>query len=149
MQELDKSINLLEGFGKIPFGMKMESFIDLMGKPEQEEIISDEGDELKVILLSYPELSTSFFFEGDNDGMFLSSCDSESEEITIFGVEIMDLKISKIVALFEDKGVTEKEHEEEEWGEERISYNEFLIDFYFDNKRLKSVTWGMNHDEGL
>jgi hypothetical protein len=39
--------------------------------------------------------------------------------------------------------IFEQTMDKEEWGEERISYEEYAIDFFFSEDKLKSITIGI------
>jgi hypothetical protein len=44
--------------------------------------------------------------------------------------------------LFEDKAYKEIETEVHEWGEERLSIIDAMVDFYFEDSKLISINFG-------
>lgn len=143
--DFDFKMRLLEGFGKIPFGMSYETFVKNMGNPTHEEEL--EGMEIneEVKMLMYEDLKASFFFENENGTYFLKSCDVEHQDLSLFGVKIFELNEDEIIQLFKDRDFSEHEVEFEEWGQKRITFFEALCDFYFSDGELESVTWGINY----
>ncbi|MBN2745234.1 MAG: hypothetical protein JXR34_00770 [Bacteroidales bacterium] len=135
-------IKLLEGFDEITFGTSMESFIEKLGQPDQQEIISDDEDPVTTVLLQYDSLQTSFFFEGKNEKYYLNSCDSNNEDCQLFGNTIFTKSPKELIELFQNMGFEKHETATEEWGEMRLSFENSMADFYFENRKLISVIWG-------
>ena len=57
------------------------------------------------------------------------------------------MKSQEIIDLMMANGFEEIDEDEEEWGEKRISFDEALIDFYFESDELVTVNWGVFFDE--
>ena len=139
---MEISIKLLEGCGEVEFGSSKEKFIELMGSPAQVEMISEEGESVQTQLLEYPELNTSFFFEGKNDKYYLNSCDTNNTEALLFGKKIFELDKKAAISLFKNMGYEKYETATEEWGEMRMTFENSMCDLYFDGNQLTSVIWG-------
>jgi pyruvoyl-dependent arginine decarboxylase (PvlArgDC) len=50
----------------------------------------------------------------------------------------------KIIELMKDNGYSEIYAEEQEWGEKLLSFEDALIDFYFEDKNLVTVNWSID-----
>jgi hypothetical protein len=60
----------------------------------------------------------------------------------IFGVKVFDLDKDQLIALMKKNGYKEYEIELEE-GENRLSFEEGLIDFFYAGGELIAVSWGV------
>jgi hypothetical protein len=139
---MELQIKLLEGINDIDFGISKENFIEKMGQPAQTEVISEPDDPVTTILLEYPELQTSFFFEGKNDKYHLNSCDTNNPESVLFGKKIFSMNKKEIAELFNNMGFEKYKTATEEWGEMRMTFENSMCDLYFDDGKLSSVIWG-------
>jgi len=138
---MKNEIILKEGFGLLRFGMQINSVIDLIGKPTEVEEIGEDL-EMPATVLYYEEMGISCFFE-NLDQEKLVCINIESKEIYLFGEQIIDKNSKEIVDLMRKHDIFEQTMDKEEWGEERISYEECAIDFFFTDDKLKSVTIGL------
>jgi len=82
------------------------------------------------------------FFEGKNNHV-LSCFETDNEETTLFGKKVFSMTEQEIIELMKEEGLTQIDTEEEEWGEKRVSFDEGLIDFYFQDGKLVTVNWGV------
>lgn len=139
---MEISIKLLEGIDDIEFGSAKEKFIELMGAPAQMEIISDEDEPVQTQLMEYPDLLTTFFFEGKNDKYYLNSCDTNNKEAVLFGKKIFSLDKKSTISLFKNMGFEKYETATEEWGEMRMTFENSMCDLYFNGNQLSSIIWG-------
>jgi len=67
--------------------------------------------------------------------------------VSLFGEKIFGLDEEGITKLFEKNGYQLTETEDHEWGEKRVSFDDALIDLYFENGELASVNFGLFPDE--
>ncbi len=123
------------------FGMQINSTIDLIGKPSEVEEIGEDL-EMPATVLYYEEKGLSLFFE-NLDQEKLSCINIETEDILLFGKQIFGKTSKEIVELMRENKIFEQTMDKEEWGEERISYEEYAIDFFFLENKLNSVTIGI------
>lgn len=135
-------IRPLAGFSDLNFGMPMQSIIDLLGQPEDSEVLNDGEDEVETLIWNYWQLGLTLFIEG-NENSVLSNCETENEDATLFGARVFDLNEEKIIALMHDNGFDDFETEMETWGEKRLSFDGAQIDFYFDDETLVTANWGI------
>ena len=143
MKKLKLEIGLLDGLDELKFGDSPETVKNFLGEPIEIEDIGEEVDEeLDTILWSYDELGLTVFFEGKNNHV-LSCFETDNEETTLFGKKLFSLDEPQIIELMKENGLTMIDAEEEEWGEKRVSFDEALIDFYFQKNKLVTVNWGV------
>ena len=136
-------ILLLEGLNELKFGDSPETVDNTLGKPLEVENLGDEADEdLDTILWNYDKEGLTVFFEGKNNHV-LSCFETDNEEVTLFGKKIFGLNEQEITALMKENGLSQIDSDEEEWGERRVSFDEGLIDFYFQDGKLVTVNWGV------
>ena len=138
---MKNEIILKEGFGLLRFGMQINSVIDLIGKPTEVEEIGEDL-EMPATVLYYEEEGISCFFENLNQEK-LACINIETEEVFLFGEQIIGKTSQEIVDLMRKHNIFEQTMDKEEWGEERISYEECAIDFFFTEDKLKSITIGL------
>ena len=138
---MKKEIVLKEGFDTLKFGMNINSVIEQIGKPSEVEEIGEDL-EMPATVLYYEEEGISCFFE-NLDQEKLACINIESEEVILFGEQIINKTSKEIVDLMKKHDIFEQTMDKEEWGEERISYEECAIDFFFTEDKLKSITIGI------
>jgi hypothetical protein len=138
---MKNEIILKEGFGELRFGMQINQVINLIGNPSEVEEIGEDL-EMPATVLYYEEKGLSLFFE-NLDQEKLSCINIETEDILLFGKQIFGKTSKEIVELMRENKIIEQTMDKEEWGEERISYEEYAIDFFFLDDKLNSVTLGL------
>jgi hypothetical protein len=138
---MNSEIILKKGFGPLTFGMDINTVINQIGKPSEVEEIGEDL-EMPATVLYYEEQGISCFFENLEQER-LSCINIESEEVYLFGEQIIDKTSKEIVDLMRQHNIFEQTMDKEEWGEERISYEEYAIDFFFSEDKLKSITIGI------
>lgn len=146
MSNLTLEIKPKQGLGELKFGEIPGNVTKLIGEPvDAEEITSD--DDLKTTILTYDN-GVTVFLEGLVEPV-VSNFDIDNRNATLFGEKIFDQKEDAIIKLMEAHGYKEIEKEEEEWGETRITFDDALLDFYFEKGDLVAVSWGvMINDDG-
>ncbi len=134
------------GLGDLKFGEIPENVTKLFGAPEQAEEISTD-DYLKTTILSYNN-GVTVFLEGLVEPV-VSNFDIDNRNAVLFGKEIFGMDEKAIIELMKENQFKEFEKEDEEWGEMRISFDDGLIDFYFEDNKLAAVSWGvLINDDG-
>ncbi len=129
------------GLGQIHFGDLSEKVIALLGQPEDIENIED-VDGFSTVVLYYWDLGVTIFFEGKEKSV-VSCIETENPDSTMFGKAIFDMTENDIIALMKEKGFEVEEVEMETTGERRISYDDAMIDFFFEAGDLVAVNWGV------
>ena len=143
MKNLEIKPNI--GFGEITFGSTKDEIVKIVGKPEESEELS-EDDEFYAVACNYWDEGYTLFFEGEDHAIF-SCVETDNASSVLFGKQIFKLNEKDIVDLMKKNGFKELETEVETWGEKRVSFEDALIDFYFDHDKLVSVNWGVVFDE--
>ena len=142
----DFTIKPLKGYGEIPFGMTLDETVKILGMPEFYEELSDmEETGNRSIFYEYEELATNIYFEGITKSV-VACFETENEEATLYGEKVFDLNKEAIVVLMEEHGFKELEEENED-DELRVSFEDGLIDFFFEDDMLMAVSWGVLVDE--
>ncbi len=130
------------GLGELKFGHTIEEIIALVGEAEEVEDIQEE--EFNTVIMSYWEQGFSVFVEGTGAEKSIASCfETDHPEAVLFGKKVFELKESEIIELMKSHGFTEIETETEENNEYRLSFEDGLIDFFFEEGELTAVNWGV------
>ena len=146
MKTLKMEIKLLEGFDDLEFGATSEDVVNYLGNPDEVEELEEGEEEFKTLIWSYNEAGFTLFFDGEDPKLF-SCIETDNRDITLFGKKIFEMKSQEIIDLMLANGFEEMDEDEEEWGEKRVSFDEALIDFYFESDELVTVNWGVFFDE--
>lgn len=139
-------IEPLKGFGEIPFGMSLDDAVKLLGTPNYYEELSDmEETGNRSIYYEYEDLATNIYFEGITKSV--AACfETENDKSELFGTRVFDLNRSQVIELMRENGFSELEEEDED-GEHRISFEDALIDFFYDGDTMTAVSWGVLVDD--
>ena len=142
----DFTIEPLKGYGEIPFGMTLDEAAKILGMPDFYEELSDmEETGNRSIYCEYEELETNIYFEGVTKSV-VACFETENMEATLYGEPIFDLTKEEIIDLMKKHGFKELEEEKED-EEQRVSFEDAMIDFFFDEDGLSAVSWGVLVDE--
>ncbi len=133
----------MDGCSIIHFGASDNDVISAIGEPDERENIDDEDYDSEIWY--YDEKGITLFLdEMEDEGLLVSGIELEGDNVELEGVSIMGKSIDEIKALADKHKYGEADVEKEEWGEFRLSYEDKLLDFYFDeSKKLISVSLGM------
>lgn len=139
-------IEPLKGFGDIPFGMSIDAAVKILGNPNFYEELSDmEETGNRSIYYEYDDLETNIYFEGITKSV--AACfETENEDAVLYGTKVMDLSRAEVIELMRENGFKELEEEDED-GEHRVSFEDAMIDFFFDGDKMTAVSWGVLVDE--
>jgi hypothetical protein len=135
----------MKGLGDLTFGMKAEEVKNILGEPEEIEDIDNSG-EFKTVIWHYWAKGLSVFFDEDN-GMKLSSIEVDNSVATLWGNLIFQMTEPQIINLFKEKGYEEVDSEEQDWGEKRVSFDDAMVDLYFEDGDLTSINYGVYLDD--
>ena len=142
----DFTIEPLKGYGEIPFGMTLDEATKILGMPDFYEELSDmEETGNRSIYYEYEELETNIYFEGVTKSV-VACFETENMEATLYGEPVFDLTKEEIIDLMKEHGFKELEEEKED-DEQRLSFEDAMIDFFFDEDGLAAVSWGVLVDE--
>ena len=142
----DFTIMPLKGYGEIPFGMTLDDAVKKLGMPDFYEELSDmEETGNRSIYYEYDELETNIYFEGVTKSV-VACFETENMEATLYGEPVFDLTKEEIIDLMKKQGFKELEEENED-GELRVSFEDALVDFFFDEEGLTAISWGVLVDD--
>jgi hypothetical protein len=146
MKTTNMEIKLLEGLDDIEFGATAEDVAEVFGKPDEIEELEEGDDELKTVIWSFNDTGVTLFFDGEEPKLF-SCVETDNKNTTLFGKKIFGMKSQEIIDMMLAHGFEEVDEDVEEWGEKRLSFDEALIDFYFENDEMVTVNWGVFFEE--
>lgn len=139
-------IEPLKGFGDIPFGMALDDAVKKLGSPNFYEELSDmEETGNRSIYYEYEEINTNIYFEGITKSV-VACFETENEDAVLYGTKVLELSRAEVIVLMQDNGFKELEEEDED-GEHRVSFEDAMIDFYFDGDKMTAVSWGVLVDD--
>ena len=142
----DFTIMPLKGYGEIPFGMTIDEAVKILNMPDFYEELNDmEETGNRSIYYEYDELATNIYFEGITKSV-VACFETENEAATLYGQKVFDLKKEDVIKLMKDNGFKELEEDTED-GELRVSFEDALIDFFFDGETMTAVSWGVLVDD--
>lgn len=142
----DYTIVPLKGYGEIPFGMSLDETVKLLNMPDFYEELSDmEETGNRSIYYEYDAIQTNIYFEGVTKSV-VACFETENEAATLYGKKVFDLKKDEVIKLMKDNGFKELEEETED-GELRVSFEDAMIDFFFEGNSISAVSWGVLVDE--
>lgn len=146
MKALTLDIKPQDGLGALKFGMTTTQAIELIGKPDDEELLDyDELDD--TLIYHYDEQDISLFFEGEGDKKILVNIETDNPDATMYGKKIFALTKDQIIVMMKEKGYedidTEVHEDDHEYPDEnRVSFDEAMTDFFFEGDILTAVSWG-------
>ena len=142
----DFTIEPLKGFGEIPFGMTLDETVKLLNMPDFYEELGDmEETGNRSIFYEYEEIQTNIYFEGITKSV--AACfETENEEATLYGEKVFKLDKETIIDLMKEHGFKELEEETED-DELRVSFEDAMVDFFFEDDMLVAVSWGVLVDD--
>ena len=142
----DFTIVPLKGYGEIPFGMTLDETVKLLNMPDFYEELSDmEETGNRSIFYEYDSLKTNIYFEGVTKSV-VACFETENQDATLYGKKVFELKKEEVVKLMKENGFKDQDEETED-GELRVSFEDALIDFFFDGEEMTAVSWGVLVDE--
>jgi hypothetical protein len=145
MKELTLEIKPLEGFGELEFGATKEEVFAYLGEPDEEEIFEDE-EEGDTLVCHFWGKATSAFFENLTEPV-LNNLETDNPDATLFGKPVFAMKEAEVKKLMKANGYTEIDEEmmesEEFDNEKRVSFDEAMVDFFFEDDLLTAVSWGV------
>ena len=145
MEMNNLEIKPLTGFGDLKFGSEQSEVENYLGEPEEKEDLPGEEDESDAEVWSYWEAGHTVFFEKDLNNR-CTCFETDNNNAMLFGKNIFELNEVAITELMKANGFKDLDTEDEEWGERRVSFTDAVMDFYFEDDKLISVSWGVMID---
>jgi hypothetical protein len=138
-------IRLKKGIGEINFGASPEDVYAVFGEPQEVENLEMDDDHATLIT-HYIDKDIALFFV-NSEKPCLECVESSNRDTTLFGKKIFLLSECEIISLLKENGYENYEQDNEVWGEKRLTFEDAMIDFYFDDKLLSVISWGVLVDE--
>jgi len=143
----EHEIILGTGMGPLKFGATRDEVRQLMGEPEEIEE-SDEEDEFEHQAWNYLDQGYSLYFDREDDYR-LSCIETDYPAMRLFGESIHGKSVEEIQDLMRRNNVEDPEVEKMDTGEMRLSYEDQMIDLYFDEGELQFVNFGVFIDDDM
>ena len=99
----------------------------------------------RSIYYEYDAIQTNIYFEGVTKSV-VACFETENEAATLYGKKVFDLRKDDVVKLMKDNGFNELDEGDED-GELRISFEDAMVDFFFEGDKMTAVSWGVLVDE--
>jgi len=135
-------IKPLQGINSLVFGNTRQEAEAAFGKPDEKETIESGDGQYKTEVWHYWSKGFSLFFDENVEYKF-TCVEIDNHSATIWETPLFNLKEQEIIDLFKGKGYKEIDTEMHEWGEKRVSFDDALVDLYFENNKLVSVNYGV------
>ena len=142
--EENLEIKIKVGLNELKFGLGMDDVKKILGNPDETEI-SEEADE-KTEIWYYWEDGVIVFFDLNLDKRCIC-LELENTDVLLLGKKVSDLDEETVKNLFTENGFSEFETEVETWGEKRLSIDDAVVDFYFEENEIVAVNWGVDYDD--
>jgi hypothetical protein len=143
----ENEIQLGTGISNIYFGFTMDQVKDIMGEPEEIEE-SDEDDEFEHRAFNYWEKGYSFFFDREDDYR-LSCIQTENDDVRLFNTHVIQKSTKEIKDLLQKNNLGDYETEKLETGEIRWSFEQEMLDLYFEEDKLIAINFGVFINDDL
>lgn len=139
---MDFDAILMKSFGDLPFGASEQETESVLGIPEEKEKLEAIDGSVSVIW-HYWSKGFTVFFDRQENGRFCCAEVDSSVRLNMWGQNLFSLNENEIKSLFKENGFNELDEEQHEWGEKRISFDDAMADFYFENGILVSINFGV------
>jgi hypothetical protein len=131
---------LLKSFASLPFGARTTDALKLFGPAEEtEELEAVDGS--KSAVWHYWSKGFTLFFDGPKTDRFCCAEIDNSVDLKMWEIAIFSLNEPQLKQLFVQNGFKELDEERHEWGEKRITFDDAMADFYFENGKMVSVNF--------
>ncbi len=145
MEKNKNEILIKIGLDNIKFGMSPEEVTSLLGEAQEVENLEID-DENTTTISHYLDKEFALFFVNSRKPC-LECIETSNRDTLLFGKKIFLLNECEIISLLTENGFSNYETETEIWGEKRLTFEDAMIDFYFDDKHLSVISWGILIDE--
>lgn len=130
----------LKGFGEITFGMTPDEVVAVLGNPDYYENVEDEEDDTPILYYEYEDMCISIYFEKLAGKNLLSYFETDNEDVTLYDTKVFDLTPSQLIELMKRNGAELTERDDED-GETRLSFDDVMMDFFFEGENMSVISW--------
>lgn len=134
--------HVLKSFGGLAFGAAEAEVEKHFGIPEEKETLEAIDGSVSLVW-HYWSNGFTVFFDNERNGKFCCVEVDSSVDMKIWEEPVFRLNEGQLKALFKQQGFRDLDEENHEWGEKRISFDDAMADFYFENGILVSVNFGV------
>ena len=143
---MNKEIKIGLGLGKITFGSSKDIVKNLLGEPNEIELLDVPVDDEEISLEQwhYDELELSASFDQDQDEI-LDTLAVSSDDYTINGITLIGKKIDEVNKLLNTLhlGAFEKDQiSDDEENSIIYSFIDSNMNFWFEEDELTDIQWG-------
>ena len=139
-------IQPLKGIDGLKFGSSIDDAKNIFGEPDETETLKDDILNADSLVYHYWEIGLSLFFNKQSN-LTLTCIEIDSTQATLWGVLVFFMNEKQIIELFKKNSYSKTDSEQHEWGEKRVSFDDALMDLYFENGKLTSINFGLFPDE--
>ena len=136
-------VKFMRSFGNFPFGSSTKDAELFFGTSEETEII-DGMDGSSSLVWHYWEKGFSLFFDRLQTEKFCCVEVDNSVHLIFDGIHLFTLGEKELKNELSKKGYKDLEEEQHEWGEKRITFDDAMADFYFENGKLISINYSVS-----
>ncbi len=130
------------GFNLLKFGATSFETKQVFGEPDETESLKEElMPESESLVYHYWKQGFSLFYSVTSNFSF-TSAEIDNKHATMFGKKVFAMNEIEIIKLFKENNFEVTDSEKHEWGEKRVSFDEALVDLYFENGKLQSINFG-------
>jgi hypothetical protein len=140
MQE-NLEIKPMKGINDLKFGVSTDEVKEFFGEPEEVEEVTD-NEEYSTVIWHYWTKGLSIFFDDENNKLF-SSVEVDNPLAVLWGKLVFQMNEKELIKLFKEQGYSEIDTENHEWGEKRVSFDDAMVDLYFEDGALQSINYGV------
>ncbi|CAN5205143.1 hypothetical protein BH09BAC5_BH09BAC5_12160 [soil metagenome] len=131
---------ILKSFGLLPFGSTANQVLAIYGEPEEKEMLEGIDGSVSAVW-HYWAKGFTLFFDGPKNDLFCCAEIDNSLQLKIWDISVFSLNEPQLKELFKQNGFKELDEEFHEWGEKRITFEDAMADFYFENGIMVSVNF--------
>ncbi len=134
------------GFGELKFGSSKQEVEKYFGSPQETETLDIEEEDSDVEVWSYWDDGHAVYFEKEQNEV-CTNFETDNEQATLFGENIIGKKQDAIVELMNKNGYTDFETEEDDPDELILFYHDAHLQFVFESGEVVLVSWAVGMDD--
>jgi hypothetical protein len=131
---------ILKSFGPLSFGASAQDALETFGEPEEKELLEGIDGSVSQVW-HYWAKGFTLFFDGPGNNRFCCAEIDSSLQLKIWDIPVFSLNEPQLKEVFKQNGFKELDEEVHEWGEKRVTFDDAMADFYFENGIMVSVNF--------
>lgn len=136
----------LQGLPELKFGEDIAQAEFVFGKPEETEEFDDEEFEFQTIVYYYWDLGLSLFFKKAKKPVLIA-IETDDLKATLLDKKVFQMNEKALIEFFATQKMYDYEAEVEDWGERRLTWEAWNIDFYFEGKEMTTINWSAGAEQ--